>query len=867
LSSHLHARIKEIFLAVCEREATERPDVLEEMCGADVELRREVESLLGFHEPPASTPERIASYRLLQKIGEGGMGEVYEATQLEPVRRRVALKVIKAGMDSKAIVARFESERQALALMDHPNIARIFDAGTTERGRPYFAMEYVAGEPITSYCDRMRLGMGERLELFVQVCDGVQHAHQKGVIHRDIKPSNVLVRILDARPVPTIIDFGIAKATQQRLTEQSVFTTMGMLIGTPEYMSPEQAEMTGLDVDTRTDVYSLGVMLYELLTGALPFDPGTLREGGFDEIRRRIREQEPSKPSTRVSTLGEVTGETANRRRTDPTGLRRQLRGDLDRITMKALEKDRTRRYASPSELAADIERHLRHEPVLASPPGTLYRGRKFVRRHRVGVAAGALVMAALLAGVAGTSVGFVRAKREAETARRVSGFLQRLFDDVNPGAARGSITTPAEILDRGAERIETELAGQPLVQADLMVTLGNAYRGLGLYERADPLFERSAAIHREHLGPGSLEYASSISFLGDLRAQTGRYAEARQQLEEALAIRRVSLRSDDPRLAWSLRSLGHVYWRTSELETARSVLQQALEIGESTRDRERLDVAMTLILLALVELDYREYDSARQRLERSLELGERVLGPDHILVADVLGVIGRTYHESGDLEAARPLFERAVAIVEGAGGPDHPRIAIPLQGLARVLSSTGDHDGARTRFHRALAIQESGLGPDHPDIAYTLRGIGTLNLRSGDLAGARGAYERAMAIAERAFGPEHLDVARAAYDLGYLEYRAGDHVESRRQHERALEIFGKIFGSGHRVLAASLYSLACLSALENDREKAFRLLRESFDHGFALPYFLRDPDFDTLRGDPEFEAIVREFKARLPEE
>jgi non-specific serine/threonine protein kinase/serine/threonine-protein kinase len=297
------------------------------------------------------------------------MGEVWLAEQTEPVTRRVALKVIKQGMDTKQVVARFEAERQALAMMDHPAVAKVFDAGATPEGRPYFAMEYVKGVPITTHCDRHRLSNAERLKLFMQVCEGVQHAHQKAIIHRDLKPSNVLVSIQDGKAVPKIIDFGVAKATAQRLTEKTVFTQLGVLIGTPEYMSPEQAEMTEQDVDTRTDVYSLGVMLYELLVGALPFDPKELRSGGYDGIRRKIREEDPPRPSTRLSTLGDRSAESAKCRQVDLPSLQRQLRGDLDWITMKALEKDRTRRYGSPMELAADVERHLEHRPVLASPP------------------------------------------------------------------------------------------------------------------------------------------------------------------------------------------------------------------------------------------------------------------------------------------------------------------------------------------------------------------------------------------------------------------------------------------------------------------------------------------------------------------
>jgi WD40 repeat protein/serine/threonine protein kinase len=348
---------------------------------------------------PASSGEdsrSIGPYRILQKLGEGGMGEVYEAEQEQPVRRRVALKVIKPGMDSKQVIARFESERQALALMSHPSIAQVYDAGTTKEGRPYFAMEHVKGEPITDYCDKHRLTTPQRLELFIQICDGVQHAHQKGIIHRDLKPSNVLVTIHGEKPSSKIIDFGVAKATGQRLTEKTMYTAMGMLVGTPEYMSPEQAEMTALDIDTRTDIYSLGVLLYELLVGALPFERRRLREAGYSEMQRIIREEEPSRPSTRVRTL-ETAGEVAQQRHTDLRSLQKQLRGDLDWIVMKALEKDRTRRYASASEFAADVGRYLGNEPVAARPPSTAYLVRKFVTKHRGPVVAVTTVVVSIV--------------------------------------------------------------------------------------------------------------------------------------------------------------------------------------------------------------------------------------------------------------------------------------------------------------------------------------------------------------------------------------------------------------------------------------------------------------------------------------
>ena len=421
--SESSSREEEIFEAASKLPPEQRAAHLQTACGDDAALRARIEGLLKAHDeaggfmqepagparktivltlPPDEKPgDKIGRYKLLQQIGEGGCGVVYMAEQEEPVRRRAALKVIKLGMDTKSVIARFEAERQALAMMDHPNIAKVLDAGATETGRPFFVMELVRGIKITDYCDQNKLSTQERLGLFMQVCNAIQHAHQKGIIHRDIKPSNILVTLHDGKPVPKVIDFGIAKATQGRLTDQTLFTAFEQFIGTPAYMSPEQAEMSGLDIDTRSDIYALGVLLYELLTGRTPFDPKELLQSGLDELRRTIREKEPARPSTKLGTLlaADLTA-VAQRRQSDAPRLIHLLSGDLDWIVMKSLEKDRTRRYETANGLAMDIQRYLTNEPIIARPPSTIYRFQKLVRRNKTIVAAVGAGVAALVIGL-----------------------------------------------------------------------------------------------------------------------------------------------------------------------------------------------------------------------------------------------------------------------------------------------------------------------------------------------------------------------------------------------------------------------------------------------------------------------------------
>jgi non-specific serine/threonine protein kinase/serine/threonine-protein kinase len=773
-------------------------------------------------------PARIGDYRILQKLGEGGMGEVYEAEQERPVRRKVALKLIKLGMDSKQVVARFESERQALALMSHPSIAKVFDAGVTEQGRPYFALEHVKGEPITVYCDKHRLSTAERLQLFVQICDGVQHAHQKGIIHRDLKPSNVLVELADGKPVPKIIDFGVAKATQHRLIEQTIFTQLGVLVGTPAYMSPEQAEMTGLDVDTRTDVYSLGVMLYELLVGALPVDPQELKAAGYDEIRRKIREEEPSRPSTRITSPGTDSTETAKRRSVDLHTLRRQLRGDLDWITMKALAKDRTRRYGSPNELAADIGRHLRHEPVEAGPPSAAYRVRKFVRRNRVGVVAGAVALVALIGGLAGAVHGLVRATRaeaqarqEAATAEQVSEFLVGLFEVSNPSEARGNEITAREILDQGAERISRELQDQPLVRGRLLHTMGQVYRSLALIDQARPRLEESLEVRRSLLGDDDPAVADSLMALGELCFSAGEYQTARTHFEEALRIRESRLGPHDLAIAESVNSLARtlsVAGRVSELPP---LLKRVLDINDKSLDTDHSGERSSMAWIPHHRI---ALEDSRALLERDLAIRERALGPDHPTVWTSLISLGLHRVDAGELEAGRSLLERAHGSRQRFYGNDHPETAASRFLLASVLTQMGKLDAALPMMRRNLEYAEATYGPDNRMTAEALLPLGSALMARGDDAEAISHLERAVQILEETEG-HAAQQAQALSGLGSALARQGELERARQLLERAVATSEQAYGSEHLLTEQNLYILASVMLRSGDPEGAIPLL------------------------------------------
>jgi len=808
--------------------------------------------------------DRIGPYLIRGEIGSGSMGVVYDADQREPVKRRVAIKVIKIGMDTREFVARFETERQALAVMDHPSIAKVLDAGTTDLGRPYLVMELVPGVPITEYCDSHRLSTRERLTLFVAVCEAIQHAHQKGVIHRDLKPSNVLVTLLDGKPVVKVIDFGIAKTMGHRLTERTLVTEPYRLMGTPMYMSPEQ--MSGSDIDTRADVYALGVMLYQLATGALPQSPAELPQDPL-ALAAFLRTSDPVKPSARFGSLGEAQQDIAERRRTDPALLRSQLKGDLDAIVMKALDKDRTHRYSTVAGLAQDVERYLAHEPVAAATPSATYLVGKFVRRHKVGVAAGFAVAVALVAGFVLATYGMIRARRaelaaasEAQTAQQVSQFMVDMFRVSDPNVATGDQMTVRELLDKGAERLATELRDQPLIQARLMHTIGGVYVNLALYERAEQALETAVAVSTAARGEDHPDVAESLNSLGALYLKQGKYAAADSAWSRALAIRERALPAYDSTIAQSVSNLGALYAMQGRLPDAEPLFERSLDIWERVLGEEHPNLAASLNNLAILYRNQGKYVDAERAYRRALAIREKAFGPEHLAITQVLNNLADLYSDQGRYAEAAALFQRSLTIRETALEPDHPDIATGLQNLALLHLRRGAYAQAEPLFRRALAVRETALGPDHPAVATALNNLATLHKEQGQYAAAEPLLRRALAIREQALGPLHPETALSLHNLALVSSEQGRYAEAEPLYSRALAIRETALGGEHPAVAETLLGLADLSV----RQESYAAAAPLFQRALAIREAALGTDHPSLvKPLTDYAAVLRALGRR----
>jgi eukaryotic-like serine/threonine-protein kinase len=923
-------RAKELFDAALQREPSQRGEFLRQACGEDDSVVAEIESLLsayarsdGLSEHPwanaieqeAQPLQSVGPFRLLRKIGEGGMGQVWLAEQSAPLRRQVALKLIRAGKYDDSLLRRFQAERQSLALMDHPAIAKVFDAGATRDGQPYFVMEYVPGEPITEYCDHKKLNIPERLELFVKVCEGVQHAHQKAIIHRDLKPANILVVELDGKPLPRLIDFGLAKALAGFVAGETLHTQVGGFVGTPGYMSPEQAGSKSEDVDTRSDVYSLGVVLYELLTGRLPWDSKQWPEQPLDEVLRQLREQDAPPPSARVGSENEFASR-AEVRGTEPKQLARLLRGDLDWITMKALEKDRSRRYGTPSELAADIERYLNHDPVLARPASARYRVRKYIRRHRVavGLAAGLVVLLAGFALVQTLQLHRIaverdlatkerdRASRERDRASRVTDFMTRMFNVSDPGEARGNSVTAREILDKASSDIDTGLAKDPELQSQMMFVMGKVYENLGLYPRAQSLLEKALAGQRRVLGPDHADTVKTLNELATVLFYEGKLGEADKLYREALGVVRRTAGPRDLKTAKVTVNLGSVLLREGHYSEAEDLYRQGLQIVRDTLGPEDPSTLLIMSNLASLETEEGRYLDAEELDRQALDLRRRVLGPDHPETLKTLNNLGIILSGEGRFVEAEKVDRETLDARRRVLGPENPWTLGSIRSLAAALQQEGRFVEAEDLDRRVLRLRRRILGPENWETAQSMHDLSVVLYDEGRYEEAMRLERETLALERRTLGPDHPQTLRAAIGLTAILEKEGDYSESERLGRETLEAERRILGpqypdavtamnalalslahTGNRDEAGKLarealdierhfpwaehssgafrnYYLGCIAAIEGRRDEALALLTESVDGGLAPRNSISmamDPDLKSLHGDPPFDVLV----------
>ncbi|MBK9089507.1 MAG: serine/threonine protein kinase [Holophagales bacterium] len=800
---------------------------------------------------------RIGPYQVLRRLGEGGMGTVYLAARADQeFRKHVAIKVIRKGMASEEIVSRFRRERQILAALDHPGIAKLFDGGTTEDGLSYFVMEYIQGRPLGDYCDSHGLSIRERLLIFRSICSAVQYAHQNLVIHRDLKPANILVT---ADGAPKLLDFGIAKLLNpDALSLEAPETATGMHVMTPAYASPEQVRSDPLT--TASDVYSLGVVLYELLTGRRPYE---LKTGSQLEVYRVVCEEEPSRPSTVVTGGGEDSRRVVTSRGAGtPQKLNRLLRGDLDNIVMMAMRKEPQRRYGSVQALSDDIGRYLDGYPVSAHKASWSYRAGKYVRLHAGGVSAVATVFLLLLAFAVTAAVQNARIRRERDTADQVTSLLVSLFDVNDPETARGEKITAREILDRGARRIEGELRDQPEVRARLLSTIGDIYGKLGLFDQAQPLLDESLRIRKSLYARDDASVVESLQGSGRVLAGKGQYGEAEKRLREALAMQKRLKGEGHPDVAGSLAALASVLEEERKLDEAEALLREALAIHRKALGNGHHAVATDLSSLALVLTDKGRLDEAEKLHREAVAIDRSALGADHPgLAADLSNLATALFHK-GELDEAEQLFRQALAINRKALGDEHPTVATGVNNVAIILFSQGRLDEAETLYREAVAIHRKALGDEHPAVAQDLNNLALVLLSTGRLDEAEKLLRDALAIDRKALGEEHPTVAIDRNNLAGVLLDKGRPQEAEPLFRSALAINSRVLGEHHPAVATNMTHLAETLLAQGDPEEAAGLLNAIL----AFPTEMLPTDHKSRAGAKSLLGACLTAQRKYPE-